>query len=70
MSETWRFIANIIRRRLEHANDLEEAKGRDEYTKGMKEGLCGLLKDLAEYYNAEGEIKIETFLKEGLGLRK
>ena len=58
----WKFVANIIRKRIQMIEKIEGLSGSSEYTSGAKDSLRSLLVGLAEYYDKEGLIDIKTLL--------
>ena len=70
MSEQWRFVANMIRKQIEKLQAIEEIGGRDRYTRGGKDAMIELMKDLAEQFDHERVVNIETFLRASMGIEK
>jgi len=67
MNETIaKFIANMIRTRLDYLYDMEQAEGRSAYLTGRIEGTLLLMRDICDYLQGEGVVQAEVFLREAL----
>jgi hypothetical protein len=65
-----KFIANIIKARLEYLYDMELNEGSSDYLKGRKEGTLLIMRDICDYLNDMGVITAPQFLKEAIPVSK
>lgn len=65
-----KFIANILRVRLEYLYDMEKAEGTSDYLKGRKEGTLLVLQDICDYLHSAGVINARQFIKEAVPIGK
>ena len=56
-------VANIIKKRLAELCDVERVDGLTERNKGEKEAYIELLRTFADYFDSEGIISANKFLR-------